>query len=97
MITPDQCGPEYSRSSLGQIFATKCLQTLTQRELTLGLGRHLHCDWGDVDEYDRQANEHALENGERIFSVYRTSAGLKFYVITEANRSMTTILMAEDY
>jgi hypothetical protein len=61
------------------------------------LVRHVHCDWGDVGEEDRKANEEALETGERLLSVYRTNRGLKVWVITEAERSATTILLPHEY
>lgn len=59
--------------------------------------RHSRGDWGEVDEHDRQANEAALKDGTRLLSVYRTADGMKFWVITEADRSATTILLPEEY
>ena len=59
--------------------------------------RHLQGDWGDCDEHDRQANEDAMKNGDRLFSVYRTSKGIKIWVITEADRSSTCVLLPEEY
>lgn len=61
------------------------------------LRRHVHCDWGDVGEADRRANEEALKTGERLLSVYRTKRGRKVWVITEADRSATTILLPHEY
>ena len=61
------------------------------------LGRHQAGDWGDLGEEDTQANQRALEVGERLLSVYRTPSGIKTYVITEWDRSVTTILLPEDY
>ena len=61
------------------------------------LNRHLRCDWGDVDAEDRQANEDALLHGGRIFSVYHTRTRVKLWVITEADRSATTILLPDEY
>ena len=51
---------------------------------------------GDTDE-DRSENEYSLEHGCRLLSVYHTSAGVKFWIITEADRSATTILLPEEY
>lgn len=59
--------------------------------------RHSWGDWGEVDEHDRQANEAALKDGTRLLSVYHTPDGVKFWVITEADRSVTTILLPEEY
>jgi len=62
------------------------------------LQRHARCDWGDVDEHDWQANDEALVNGDRLLSAYHTSStGVKLWVITEADRSATTILKPDEY
>jgi hypothetical protein len=61
------------------------------------LDRHLRGDWGNCDADDRQANEDALKTGARIFSVYHTKKGVKLWVITEADRSATTILLPNEY
>lgn len=61
------------------------------------LDRHCHADWGDLGEDDRLANESALANrNDRILSRYDLAVG-SFYVITEADRSLTTILLPEEY
>lgn len=59
--------------------------------------RHMAGDWGELDAEDKQLNEDALKSGDRIFSAYYTAKGVKLYVITEADRSATTILLPEDY
>jgi hypothetical protein len=61
------------------------------------LARHASGDWGDLDEHDRKANEYALEHGLRVLSAYTLSSGERIWVITEADRSMTTILLPEEY
>jgi hypothetical protein len=61
------------------------------------LDRHARGDWGEVDGEDQQANQDALVHGERLLSAYRTSAGVRIWVITEADRSATTILLPEEY
>ena len=83
---------------LGRIVATpNALGKLTQSDILTALQRHQTGDWGDVDEEDRQANDRALHEGTRLFSVYHSATGIKFWVITEADRSATTFLMPEDY
>jgi len=83
---------------LGQIVATpNALSKLTQADVLRGLQRHQAGDWGDVDDPDREANNRALTEGNRLFSVYHSATGLKFWIITEADRSTTTVLMPEDY
>jgi hypothetical protein len=61
------------------------------------LQRHLLGDWGDVDEHDRMENEFSLQNGLRILSAYRLTDGENIWIITEADRSATTILLPEEY
>jgi hypothetical protein len=70
---------------------------LTQTEILTALRRHMAGDWGDVDEHDWQENELSLREGFRLLSAYHTDAGLKFRILTEADRSHTTVLLPEDY
>ena len=83
---------------LGQIVATpNALEHLTQEDILTAIQRHQAGDWGDLDEHDRQENEISLQRGFRLFSVYYGKNGTKFYLITEADRSLTTVLLPEDY
>lgn len=61
------------------------------------LSRHFAGDWGNVGVEDWQENQLALENGFRLFSVYETADGQRLWVITEADRSATTLLLPEEY
>lgn len=61
------------------------------------LVRHVRRDWGELSDDDREENEFSLKEGFRIFSAYRTAKGVKLWVITEADRSATTILLPEEY
>jgi hypothetical protein len=61
------------------------------------LVRHAMGDWGDVCEEDRQENEYSLNRCLRLFSVYHLSNGTKIWIITEADRSMTTVLLPTEY
>ena len=67
-------------------------------DLTRYLHRH-HCgDWGDeLCAEDKAANEQALKDGSRLLSCYRTPAGDRLYIITEWDRSMTTIMLPSEY
>jgi hypothetical protein len=58
--------------------------------------RHNYGDWGDIDPEDTGLNEAAIANGDRILSVYNVN-DVKFYVITEADRSVTTVLLPSEY
>ncbi len=83
---------------LGQMVATpNALSRLTHEDVLKALARHADGDWGDVCPEDQQENELSLREGFRILSVYFSTAGEKFWIITEADRSSTTVLMPEDY
>ena len=60
------------------------------------LARHVSGDWGELDAHDRRENERSLKNGWRIISSYPLGDG-KVWVITEADRSSTTILLPSEY
>jgi DNA invertase Pin-like site-specific DNA recombinase len=61
------------------------------------LTRHVSGDWGEVPPEDIKENQFSLKHGFRLLSAYRTSAGERLWVITEANRSSTSILLPEEY
>jgi hypothetical protein len=85
------------RFPLGQvaITANASLQLSTEAVFT-ALKRHACGDWGDLCPEDSLANDTALQHGGRLFSAY--GQGLhRFWVITEADRSVTTVLLPEDY
>ena len=65
--------------------------------LVAALRRHTSGDWGEVDPDDRAANDDALRSGERLLSVYQLATGTTFWVLTEADRSATTVLLPDDY
>jgi len=82
---------------LGQIVSTpNAMSQLTKEDILMGLKRHQSGDWGDVSENDRQANDRALIEDTRLFSVYHAVSSIKVWLITEADRS-TTVLLPEDY
>lgn len=63
----------------------------------LYLQRHAHGDWGELDEQDKAENEFSLTNGLRLLSAYNLGDGTRIWIITEADRSATTILLPEEY
>ena len=86
--------------SLGQCVATPgALAALEEAGQTPAdfLARHVHGDWGEVHPGDRGMNEQALKDSARIFSVYTTAKGVKVWVITEADRASTCILLPDEY
>ncbi len=83
---------------LGQIVATRnALGPLSEADITNALNRHASRDWGDLDPEDAAANDRAMIEGERLLSAYHTPDGTKFWIITEWDRSYTTVLLPEDY
>lgn len=86
-----------ARFSLGIVAVTaNASLRLNTEEVMTALRRHAACDWGDLCPEDTLANENALQQGCRLFSAY--GAGIhRFWIITEADRSVTTILLPQDY
>ena len=85
------------RFSLGQLVITSgARKALTDEELILSISRHLRGDWGEFCKRDCQNNEKALQNSGQLFSVYIAS-NTRFWIITEADRSATTILLPDEY
>ena len=85
------------RFPVGMTYATPGALALNV-DLTRYLRRH-HCgDWGDeLCAEDKAANEQALKDGSRLLSCYRTPAGDRLYIITEWDRSTTTIMLPSEY
>ena len=87
-----------TRLELGQLLITPAAhEALSPTDVRAALDRHARGDWGDVTGDDGEANDEALENEGRLFSVYHNLAGLKFWVITESDRSATTVMLPDDY
>ena len=86
--------------SLGQIVATPgALRAMEAAGSSASefLVRHALGDWGDLCDEDRQANDEAIADDLRILSAYRLNDGTKIWIITEADRSVTTLLLPEEY
>jgi hypothetical protein len=82
---------------LGQVFITpNALEKLKSDDILNALNRHVLGDWGELDDEDRQTNDEALQSGSRLLSAYR-SGDTKFWIISEANREVTTVLLPKDY
>ena len=90
----------HSLFPLGRIVATLgALDALQQAGHTTQefLARHSAGDWGEVSAEDRKENTFAVTRSLRLLSAYRLSAGVKIWLITEADRSATTFLLPEEY
>ena len=85
------------RFPLGQtVISAHALDLLRPDEIALGLAHHVRGDWGNVCPEDAEANEESLCFGGRLLSAYGEGDRC-FWIITEADRSVTTVLMPDDY
>lgn len=89
---------------LGQTVVTAAIDRRMDKDkafarfVRVSLGRYIRCDWGDTCDEDKQSNEEALRDGERILAVYiYPKTDEKIWIITEWDRSVTTILFPSDY
>ena len=79
------------------VITANALGALHPEDVQTALCRHHAGDWGALDADDWQANQSALAGGLRLLSVYHDRHAAKFYIITEADRSITTVMLPEDY
>ena len=83
---------------LGRLVATPgALTSIPNPEILIAIARHQAGDWGEVPEEDSTANDQALVEGGRLLSAYQSPIGVRFWIITEADRRITTILLPEEY
>ena len=84
--------------TLGRICATRgAYDLLPPEDVMAALGRHLLGDWGEVGPEDWKQNDEALEDGSRLLSSYDDRNGVRFWIITECDRSLTTVLLPKEY
>ncbi len=84
--------------SLGLLAATPgALEALNEESFWPYIKRHANGDWGDVCAEDKAENELSLKEGFRLLSAYHLPDGCKIWIITEADRSATTIILPEEY
>ena len=92
--------PTITRFALGRTFITpgaeEALQIAGQTAIEF-LRRHMSCDWGELSDDDVKENKLSLEQGLRLLSRYQTTKGERLWIITEADRSATTILLPSEY
>ena len=89
-----------TRFALGQTFITPGAEEALQiagQTATEFLRRHMSGDWGELSDEDVKENEFSLRQGLRLLSAYQTGKGQKLWIITEADRSATTILLPSEY
>jgi len=88
------------RFHLGRVLATQAAMRalmVAEKDPMELLSRHQRGDWGDLGDDDKESNELALIHGARLLSAYNVAPDLRLWIITEADRSATTILLPEDY
>ncbi len=86
------------RFPLGKIDMTRgVMNSVPAIEVWHAVMRHAECDWGEVGKDDWQSNDAALKDDARLLSAYRASNAKRFWIITEWDRSITTILLPEEY
>ncbi|HYX28238.1 MAG TPA: hypothetical protein VE863_06705 [Pyrinomonadaceae bacterium] len=92
--------PTITRFALGQTYITpgaeEALMIAGQTGIEF-LRRHMSQDWGELSDDDARENELSLREGFRVLSAYRTAKGQQLWIITEADRSSTTILLPDEY
>jgi hypothetical protein len=85
---------------LGQLVATPgALKAIAEagQSPEFFLAKHVSGDWGEVCDEDKRLNDEALVSGERLLSAYRTLRGVRLWIITEADRSSSCILLPSEY
>jgi hypothetical protein len=85
---------------LGQLVATPAaLKAIEEAgdSLVGYVNRHATGDWGELDQHDQKENDLALKHELRILSAYHLSSGVKIWLITEADRSSTCVLLPSEY
>lgn len=87
-----------AKFKLGQVVVTpEFLEKVNEVDQMRALNRHARCDWGIISDEDKLENDNALKFGGRVISVYKNNDGVEFWIITEADRSATTLLLPGDY
>ena len=79
------------------VITSNALDTLNLEDVETALGRHARGDWGECGLEDWRENDFSVAHGLRLLSVYRDRTGTKFWIITEADRSVTTVLLPDDF
>lgn len=83
---------------LGVIVATPgVMGSINEDEQISALTRHHNGDWGELPEEDKARNNKAISGGSRLLSAYTSQEGIRFWIITEWDRSVTTFLLPEEY
>ena len=90
--------PQTARFPIGQLFTTPgVLAEVSTTDISAALARHSMGDWGELSQEDIDENNRALKEGSRLLSAYRSTTRVRFWIITEWDRSVTTVLLPSEY
>jgi len=97
-MTHNYAMPTQRKFTLGNVYVTPAAErAIASADITVALVRHTRGDWGDVGEDDRAQNERALREGGGLMSVFHDRTRAEFWIVTESDRSTTTVLLPDDY
>ena len=83
---------------LGRIVITRAaIAEVSPEDIFSAVRRHAQGDWGNVEPDDRQTNDEAMRCGDRLLSSYQSARQIEFWILTEWDRTVTTILLPSDY
>lgn len=89
---------EEPKFPLGHLVMTPGVaDSLELEDIMAAVRRHVRGDWGEVDQDDWRENDLSLKEGFRLLSAYSSKDGVRFWVLTEADRSVTTVLLPSEY
>src|SRR5690242_13531482 len=94
---PNGTGPKFELGQIGSTPGAIELLVGAGRSPVEFIARHASGDWGDLDDHDRLVNEQALLHGGRLLSSYIVSGDQRLWIISEHDRSATTLLLPQEY
>lgn len=98
MISLDSISHALPKFALGDVVLTSgALGKLKQTDVKIAIARHGNGDWGELEPAERRENDERVEKGGALAPIYRDTKGVRFYVLTESDRSTTTVLVPEEY
>ncbi len=97
MLQPDRPTKQLKFPLGGIVITPGASAQISEEDVLRALGKHQRGEWGNLSDPDKEENELSLRAGFRLLSAYESAGGIKFWIITEADRSLTTILLPEEY
>ena len=97
MLQPDRPSQQLKFPLGGIVITPGAAEKLSEKDVLSALAKHQCGEWGNLSDPDKEENELSLREGFRLLSAYESDGGIKFWLITEADRSLTTILLPEEY